>query len=218
MLKLHEKYTKATKCSQSKHSPQVVMDFKTTLDKLFDICFCQCSRSSEMSKGKMKCNCNPENRVMSKEVEFLFDQRSIRKLFIGKSIDSSTTLKYTSNQNWELKRQREKSASSQGNASDSDQSIPSSGSSSTALEDRTRPVKYFPDPTESDSEKSVTEYDDPDFVGPKGRYYKKKKDTITSKACSDADRRCQSLRSMSEGITNTVAALGQPEQKAWTNN
>lgn len=217
LLKLYERYTKALKCVQSNHSPKVVADFKASLDKLFDICSCQCPRTENMSKGKMCCECIPINRVLQEEVEFLFDQRSTRRLVIGSTIDSSTTLKYTKTQTWDLKRMREKSASSEGSGSESESSLPSSGSSSSVLGDRPRPVTYFPDlmvDSDSELETNADETDDdPDYVATLGRYAKKRKETLTAKACADADRRCQSLRAMSDSITNTVIALDQSDQK-----
>ena len=49
--------------------------FREFSDKLFDIAFCKCSS---------KCTCPRELKIPEAEISFLLDQRSRRKMFIGK--------------------------------------------------------------------------------------------------------------------------------------
>ena len=50
--------------------------FKDNAHTLFDICTCKCRPNNE-------CTCKKERRVPDNEVEFLYDQRDARKMFIG---------------------------------------------------------------------------------------------------------------------------------------
>ena len=58
-------------------------DFIENSRKLFDVSFCKCANFSV-------CNCAKEKRVPQLETNFLEDQRTERKIFIG-NVDKETT-------------------------------------------------------------------------------------------------------------------------------
>lgn len=98
LLLLFEKYKKAVKCYQSNRNPSFVTNFQSDINTLFDICKCKCKKISVISKEKMSCACPPEARILGKEIDFLFDQRGSRHIYIGFKVDSTTTKQYTKSQ------------------------------------------------------------------------------------------------------------------------
>lgn len=87
--KYHEKYRKIIKLLSAKGSANKLEKVKTFRDdakrKLFDICLCKCTELK-------RCNCSLSNKVPKEEQEFLLDQRTTRKMFIG-SVNRALTIK-----------------------------------------------------------------------------------------------------------------------------
>ena len=73
-------------------------DFLTNADLLFDICSCKCKMLPTFAKGQMMCSCQPEKRILEAEYDFILDQRTARKMYIGKNIDKELTNKYVKTQ------------------------------------------------------------------------------------------------------------------------
>ena len=50
------------------------------------------------TKGQMMCSCQQEKRILEAEYDFILDQRTARKMYIGKNIDKELTNKYVKTQ------------------------------------------------------------------------------------------------------------------------
>ncbi|PZC80570.1 hypothetical protein B5X24_HaOG214388 [Helicoverpa armigera] len=66
-----------------------ICKFISDSHSFFDICSCKCKVISD-------CNCPKECRIPKKEVDFLLDQRTTRKMMIG-GVDVATTAKIRKN-------------------------------------------------------------------------------------------------------------------------
>ena len=58
-------------------------------DKLFDLSRCRCAifETVRTYRGKLLCTCNFDERIPEKEIDFLKDQRSPRKMILSESKD-----------------------------------------------------------------------------------------------------------------------------------
>ena len=82
----HEKYRNILKSYQTRKDKKnyklELEEFKQEESKLFDICTCKCKETV--------CHCCKTRKVPKQEMKFLNDQRSSRKMIIGK-IDAAET-------------------------------------------------------------------------------------------------------------------------------
>lgn len=135
--------------SRSKTSKKLTSAFKTNLNKLFDICCCKCPTKSHVDLNciagckevHVDCKCRRNSKVPREETCFLFDQRTVRKMYIG-SVDAAATRKqvtklkrkceeYRSEEKRKFQRYREQCSST---ADIANSSSPSSSSSSSNTE------------------------------------------------------------------------------------
>ena len=100
--KLNENYIKVRKAIQSKNNPKLIEKFKGCIDKLFDICSCQCTIDvpPKEYRGKLLCSCPEDMRILFKEVSFLNDQRGLREQEISNTVDKSLSEKYSKSQQY----------------------------------------------------------------------------------------------------------------------
>lgn len=83
LTKIYEKYMLLKKKKNYKCYESEVESLKTEMKSLFDICKCKCEK---------KCDCSYDSKVPKTEVQFLVDQRSERRMFLG-TIDPNATRK-----------------------------------------------------------------------------------------------------------------------------
>ena len=83
------KKLRAAKRRAIKNKPQSFMEL--CLSELFDISSCKCKKSVNPEvkfwNGKFACICPYEKRIPEKELEFLEDQRSVRRMILTSRID-----------------------------------------------------------------------------------------------------------------------------------
>ena len=147
MLKnYHQKYRNILKSYQTRKAKKIyklkLEEFKQEASKLFDICTCKCKETV--------CHCCKTRKVLPQEMEFLNDQRSSRKMIIGK-IDAAETavLQKRLKRKESLRRQ----FSSPSSSSESDQSGFEVGSSSDSDVDKSFVVnEWRRDETSQDKE------------------------------------------------------------------
>ena len=138
--------------SRSKKSKKLTSAFKTNLNKLFDICCCKCPTKSHVDLNcnagckevHVDCNCRRNSKVPREETSFLFDQRTVGKMYIG-NIDAVATGKQfkklkrkceecRSEEKRKFERYREQCSSTAGiTNSSSSSSLSSSNSSDTEM-------------------------------------------------------------------------------------
>lgn len=94
-LKSYQNLKKIINRKDSKEFKNKFASFKNNISSLFDISYCKCTDFST-------CRCPKEKKVPIKERDFLSDQRSVRKMYIG-SIDQQTTASMEASQQRRLR-------------------------------------------------------------------------------------------------------------------
>ena len=85
---------KGSQLKRSKTSKKMLKNFTDKFSMLFDICSCSCKllRDEDTGNVTVSCCCPRDKKVPQRELQFLHDQRSKRKMCIGE-VDIEATRK-----------------------------------------------------------------------------------------------------------------------------
>lgn len=83
--RIHKIISKGSQLKRSKTSSVMQKQFTSTFCKLFDICSCTCKVTMDITLGKVvsQCSCPRDEKVPSRELTFLHDQRTTRQMYMG---------------------------------------------------------------------------------------------------------------------------------------
>jgi hypothetical protein len=84
--------TTGSELSRSKTSKLKITKFINSFSQLLDICSCTCQLTVNTDLSDATCICPKTNKVPQRELKFLHDQRTSRKMYIG-GVDKVTTKK-----------------------------------------------------------------------------------------------------------------------------
>jgi len=178
--------------------------FEKECEKIFDICSCKCNFTFDSTiieeeipctdqwRTKIVCSCPMATRIHPRELKFLLDQRTERKMMIG-SIDKAVTsanLKKLHHSNIQ-KRARFESDSAASNSNDLQVSFDDESSSMSG----------------STSEFGLSESEEENASMTTSTHL------VSSSVCKLTDRKLVSLRSTSDILNDAATTQGKPANK-----
>ena len=206
---LISKFEAARKRAKRRKSSEVSEEW---LQNLFDISKCKCpiEESPKIRSNKLLCSCDFKDRIPEKEITFIKDQRSERKMVI-----SHVDISYGAAQIERLAHIRTTPDDSEdtsprgslGNCSGSAANETGINSllTSTRLRKRSSAALALPEEDEENDAEIDSEYCPRKVSG--GKNYKKNKSFfVTEQSCILADRRMTSLRQQSDQLLSVIGA------------
>ena len=180
------------------------------LQNLFDISKCKCpiEESSKLRNKKLLCSCDFKDRIPEKEVAFIKDQRSERKMIIS-HVDISHAaaqrerLTHVRNLPNELEETAPRESLSGCSGSAADKTGIDSLLTITRLRKRSSAALDLHEEYEEDNAEIDSEYCPRKVTGGKN-YNRKKSFSLTEQSCILADSRMTSLRQQSDQLLSVI--------------